>query len=79
MERFFAGNLAAVALAAHALMLVFYLVLFVIYHLGVAIWRPFSAEKQVFVNTWLTVALQCFGVVRCLLATLSHDREPMFR
>ena len=64
VEQILAGNLQAVAVLAHVLMLIFYMILLTLYLRDIPIGRPFSEKKQVTVDTWLTVALQCFGVVR---------------
>jgi len=63
VERILAGNLQGVAILSHFIMLALHVGLFIIYWVGVPIGPPFNSNNQVFADTWLTVALQCFGVV----------------
>jgi len=63
IEQILAGNLQAIAVLTHIIMLIFHMLLITLYFCDISIGKPFDEKKQVTVDTWLTVVLQFFGVV----------------
>lgn len=77
--RALAGNLQAVAILSHVLMLAFYMILFALYFCHIPIGSPFDEKRQVTVDTWLTVALQCFGVVCTIILLTKFETHVLVR